>query len=344
MLRSKEKFVELCKGLKLPLNGEACCSNEMLVKHIYDKYFESRITEVDVPPWLDSSHNLAKSLYITTNQTRFIKPSDEDVWIFGYGSLIWRPDFPFIDRKRGYIRGYKRLFYQNSIDHRGTQEKPGRVVTLVPTASYNSYVYGMAYRISAEHRDEVLAHLDHREKNGYDRCDVQFYEYPEQSGNEFSITMYIATPDNTSYAGNIWQIPKIAQQIFTAAGPSGPNREYLFSLANAMRALFPGEDDRHLYTLEAEVKKLISDHEPQLLEKALKQEILNIIKTGNVDGDVRETVRDVEQLCKECTQPGWREDLLAKELHCMRELAEVIPAEKSTSSPSESIKSSVLLK
>ncbi|XP_054725679.1 putative glutathione-specific gamma-glutamylcyclotransferase 2 [Anastrepha obliqua] len=339
MLRSEDKFLELCKGLKLPLNGEVCSSTDILVKHIYDKYFENRISEPDQPAWLDPIDNLCKSINISSNQTRFIKPCEDDVWIFGYGSLIWKPDFPFIDRKRGFIRGYRRLFYQNSIDHRGTKSRPGRVVTLLPTVSLESRVYGVAYRISSEHRDEVLAHLDYREKNGYDRCEVKFYEYPEQPDNHFSITMYIATPDNESYAGNVWQLSDIAQQIFTAAGPSGPNREYLFNLASAVRELFPGEEDRHLYDLEAEVKQLITDYESKLLEKVLKKEITEIVETGNADGDVRETIRDVEHLYKACSHRGWREELLTKELESLQELLHALQSKCSNDSQIESVSS-----
>eukprot|EP00850_Spirogloea_muscicola_P021227 SM000241S08516 [mRNA] locus=s241:141194:143826:+ [translate_table: standard] len=54
------------------------------------------------------------------------------LWIFGYGSLVWRAGFEYDRRVVGYIRGYRRVFYQGSTDHRGTPELPGRTVTLEP--------------------------------------------------------------------------------------------------------------------------------------------------------------------------------------------------------------------
>jgi len=82
------------------------------------------------------------------NQQRHPIADDESVWLFGYGSLIWKAGFPYLERRRATIYGWERRFWQGSHDHRGTLESPGRVATLI--ASSGTPCHGMAYRISGE--------------------------------------------------------------------------------------------------------------------------------------------------------------------------------------------------
>ena len=89
--------------------------------------------------------------------------SNEDVWVFGYGSLIWRPDLPFKEQRVASINGWVRRFWQGSHDHRGLPHAPGRVVTLIPCAT--GTCGGMAYLIESTVAKEIFVKLDYREKN-----------------------------------------------------------------------------------------------------------------------------------------------------------------------------------
>ncbi len=168
---------------------------------------------------------------------------DEIHWIFGYGSLVWRPAFPHLERVPGYITGYQRRFWQGSTDHRGVPEKPGRVVTLID-ASAQQQCWGTAYRVSDEDLEDVLRGLDHREQGGYERMTTQIV-LPD--GRRQDALVYRATPSNPNWLGDA-PLETIAAQIATSHGPSGSNREYLVRLAQALREL--GAEDPHVSELE----------------------------------------------------------------------------------------------
>lgn len=175
------------------------------------------------------------------------------MWIFGYGSILWKVDFPHEQSMIGYIKGYVRRFYQHSIDHRGTVENPGRVVTLLPSDDKEEKVWGKAYGISLDKIDDVINHLDVRERGGYERKYDLFYPKDEPN-SPFQIMIYIASEKNKQYAGES-SIENIATQVVNAHGPSGSNAEYVLNLAAAMRTIAPDEPDDHLFSLENAVKK-----------------------------------------------------------------------------------------
>jgi cation transport protein ChaC len=160
------------------------------------------------------------------------------VWLFGYGSLIFKADFPFLERRPASITGWTRRFWQGSHDHRGTETAPGRVVTLVPEPG--AVCDGMAYLVTPEE----FVHLDHREKNGYLRLaiDITF-----EDGSSVEGLVYIATIDNAAFLGPAPE-RDIARQIASSRGPSGANSEYLLELAKALRKL--GKIDPHVFEIE----------------------------------------------------------------------------------------------
>jgi cation transport protein ChaC len=167
---------------------------------------------------------------------------DQPVWIFGYGSLIWRPDFDYLERRPVRVAGWMRRFWQGSHDHRGVPDAPGRVVTLLDAA--DEQVDGMAYRLEGALATRTFETLDHREKNGYARHQVVM---TDRDGVQLDGLVYIATPDNVAFLGPA-SAADIARQIRESRGPSGSNREYLLNLAAALRDL--GAHDPHVFELE----------------------------------------------------------------------------------------------
>ena len=180
------------------------------------------------------------------------------MWVFGYGSLVWKVGFPFTRRVVGHVRGYKRRFWWWSEDHRGVPGAPGRVVNLLKDVE-DSQVWGVAYHVEDSVWEAgVRDQLDHREKGGYTQHTAVFYpqEVEENNGLEpIEVTLYLGDESHRQFAGPD-DLEVMARTIVTSVGPSGPNIDYLYNLCEAMRTLVPEVEDRHLLELEEAVKKL----------------------------------------------------------------------------------------
>ncbi|KAL1692213.1 ChaC-like protein [Schizophyllum commune] len=202
--------------------------------------------------------------------------------VFGYGSLIFKPPPHVISQTPGFLKGYVRRFAQESHDHRGTEEHPGRVVTLIHKEEWDSFsgkdafpdedvVWGIAYTIDPAYESEVRDYLDYREKDGYTLETIDIYGIVD--GKEEVIIpnvisrplrwheCYVGRNDNPSFVGSE-PLDDLAHRIYTSVGPSGPNKEYLYRLADAVRELSPSSHDSHLFVLEA------SDFESDLRTKS----------------------------------------------------------------------------
>ncbi|CAO3683199.1 unnamed protein product [Umbelopsis ramanniana] len=197
--------------------------------------------------------------------------ADSGIWVFGYGSLIWKPPISYEDKVVGYVKNYVRRFWQHSTDHRGTPEAPGRVVTLVPHAEWKTMddyhdhkdddvCWGVAFKIPGTDVETTRAYLDHREKNGYTVHTVDVYRPNEEQPAVRNALVYIGTTDNEAFVGGA-PVDDIAQQIYESYGPSGWNAEYLLNLAHALREIAPESRDDHVFELEHKVKAIIEKNE-----------------------------------------------------------------------------------
>lgn len=174
--------------------------------------------------------------------------SADDLWIFGYGSLIWRTGFPFVESRAAFIRNWSRRFWQGSTDHRGVPGAPGRVVTLV--AEPGAICWGRAYRLHARLQDQVMAQLDHREQGGYERLLLPLHFTAEESVDGIT---YHATVANPNYLGAA-DLGDIARQIKASTGPSGPNIDYVLHLEQALQEM--GKPDEHVSALAQALREL----------------------------------------------------------------------------------------
>ncbi len=181
---------------------------------------------------------------ITKNKKMSEHLGDAPVWIFGYGSLIHKVDFPYLEKRTAFVDGWERRFWMASQDHRGTPDKPGRVLTIHP--SKHASCFGIIYLIEPE----VLFDLDHREQNGYLR---QKLNSLVEGGNKQEVIAYIGDPSAPVYRQE-YDNHVIATQIVNSIGPSGPNSEYLYKLADALRQF--AQHDEHVFDLERRVKEL----------------------------------------------------------------------------------------
>ncbi len=165
-------------------------------------------------------------------------------WIFGYGSLVWRPAFSHVRREPAYIDGFERRFWQASPLHRGTVERPGRVATLLP--KHNAQCWGMAYQVHEHEAQEILVALDHRERTGYER--VRTTLHVRNVGPIEDVLLYVASAENQNYIGPESH-ETTAAIIREAQGESGANREYLQKLAQGLDEM--QVEDPHILELVA---------------------------------------------------------------------------------------------
>ncbi|XP_041352383.1 putative glutathione-specific gamma-glutamylcyclotransferase 2 [Gigantopelta aegis] len=174
------------------------------------------------------------------------------IWVFGYGSLLWKPNFEHKSRRVGHIRGFVRRFWQGNTTYRGTPNEPGRVANLVE--SEGGIVWGVAFQVTGKEQvTKALDHLTNREctNGGYTSLVTTFY--PRDKNNCVPVLVFTATEDNPCYLGDA-DLPQMSKQIVTAKGHAGSNVEYVTKIADYVRNHIPEDNDEHLFDLDTKVR------------------------------------------------------------------------------------------
>jgi cation transport protein ChaC len=168
--------------------------------------------------------------------------ADGHLYVFAYGSLIWRPGFPHLGHEAATLRGYHRRFCLWSRYYRGTPEAPGLVLGL----DRGGTCRGVAFRVAREAAPEVLDYLESRENpNGENVYHRRLLKLRLASGREVRGISYVADRNHPAYCRPCEQ--STAATIARGAGKTGTNREYLENTARQLAAL--GLTDRRLERL-----------------------------------------------------------------------------------------------
>ena len=169
-------------------------------------------------------------------------------WVFGYGSLMWRPGFDFVERQSARLHGRRRAFCIYSVHHRGTYARPGLVLGLAPGGT----VRGAAYRVAEAAWDAVYAYLREREQPTETYFESSaFVRLPD--GRRVSALVFLSDVRHAQWAGDL-DLEAQARLIAGAAGLSGRNIDYLRDLVSHLRD--EGVADRTMERLLARVETL----------------------------------------------------------------------------------------
>jgi len=173
---------------------------------------------------------------------------DEDLWVFGYGSLMWRPGFSFEERIDARLVGAHRALCVYSFVHRGTPQRPGLVFGL----DHGGNCRGIAYRIAAAMRQATIDYLRSREQiTMVYRETWRTVWLADDPNRRVEALCYVVDRGHRQYAGRL-TLAKQLHFVRQGHGRGGPNRDYVIETVKEMEAL--GIRDRQMHLLADRLK------------------------------------------------------------------------------------------
>ena len=183
----------------------------------------------------------------------------EDLWVFAYGSLMWRPDFPFVDRVESRLVGAHRALCVYSFVHRGTPERPGLVLGL----DHGGTCRGIAYRVPAAERTSTIAYLRAREQVTSVYLErMRPIRIEREPQPRVAALCYMVDRGHVQYAGRL-TLEQQLHHVRQGHGQSGANRDYVIATVRALEELGYRETALHLLA-----QRLAGTHEASVDSKA----------------------------------------------------------------------------
>jgi cation transport protein ChaC len=171
--------------------------------------------------------------------------SQGDLWVFGYGSLMWRPGFEYIEKVPARLIGEHRALCVYSFVHRGTPENPGLVLGL----DRGGACRGIAYRVAEKHRTATIAYLREREQVTSVYREVMRSVWLENKARQrVSALAYVVDRGHVQYAGRL-SLAEQLRHVQQGHGQSGNNRDYVLATVTSIEA--QGLRDTQLHQLAA---------------------------------------------------------------------------------------------
>jgi cation transport protein ChaC len=168
--------------------------------------------------------------------------NDEDLWVFAYGSLMWRPGFEFLERVPAHLIGAHRALCVLSHVHRGTPQRPGLVLGL----DRGGACRGIAFRVAADLRTKTIEYLRAREQvTAVYRETVRAVWLEGTPKRRVSALCYVVDRGHPQYAGRL-SLETQLHHIRQGHGQSGANRDYVIATVKALEALGCRDRDLHL--------------------------------------------------------------------------------------------------
>jgi cation transport protein ChaC len=189
------------------------------------------------------SDDQRKALVDTTLDTM---PAEAELWVFGYGSLIWNPAIEFDAQRRCSISGLERKFCFWTTLSRGTEQHPGLMMGLVDGNNCD----GLAYRINRQKAASELDILFRREMSTYVYKPTWIDARCADSEATFSVLTFVVDTSHERYVDDLSHQQTVST-LATARGPLGRNCDYLFTLTDALEKL--GFEDKAMTELHQQV-------------------------------------------------------------------------------------------